>query len=74
VEIKLKGIRIRTVILGSKLHAVPQIKFIADLIEHIVTAAIEDQKWQDAYNAAQDSNPSTNIEYLHRAYYYKERL
>jgi hypothetical protein len=38
----------RIVISGSKLHAVPLIKFNADLMERIVTAAIEDQEWQDA--------------------------
>jgi hypothetical protein len=41
----LEGIGMRTVISGSKLHAVPPIKFNADLMEHIVMAAMEDQEW-----------------------------
>jgi hypothetical protein len=30
-----------------------------------------DQGWQDAYNAAKESNPSADIEYLLGALYYK---
>jgi hypothetical protein len=74
LEIRLEGIGMRTVISGSKLHTVPLIKFNADLMERVVTAATEDQEWQDAYNAIKDSNPSINIEYLHGALYYKRRL
>jgi hypothetical protein len=64
----------QTLISGWKLHAVPPIKFNAELMECVVTAAIEDQEWKDAYNASKDGNPSTNIEYLHRVLYHKERL
>jgi hypothetical protein len=64
-EITLEGIGMQTVISGSKLHTVPPIKFNADLMECIVTAATEDQEWQDAYNAAKDGNASANVEYLH---------
>jgi hypothetical protein len=73
-EIMLESIRIPTVISGSKLHVVPPIKFNADLMKYVVTATMEDQEWQDAYNAAKDSNSSANIEYLYRALYYKGRL
>jgi hypothetical protein len=69
-EIMLDGIRLRTVISGSKLHSVSLIKFNADLMEHIVTAAIEDQEWHDAYNAVKDDNPSATVEYLHGAHYF----
>jgi hypothetical protein len=64
-EIMLDGIGMRTVISGSKLHAVPPIKFNADLIECIITAAREDQELQYVYKAAKDSTASTNVEYLH---------
>jgi hypothetical protein len=47
----LEGIGLWTVISGSNLHAVPPIKFNADLMECVVTAATEDQEWQEAYNA-----------------------
>jgi hypothetical protein len=70
----LESIGMRTVSSGSKLHTVPPIKFNTNLMECVVTAAIEDQEWQDAYNVAKDSNPSANVEYLHRACYYKGRL
>jgi hypothetical protein len=70
----LEGIGMQTVISGSKLHAVPPIKFNVDLMEGVVTATTEDQEWQDAYNVAKDSNPSINVEYLHGALYYKGRL
>jgi hypothetical protein len=73
-EIMLEGIRMWTVILQLKLHAVPQIKFNTDLIERVVTAATEDQEWQDAYNVAKDCNPCINIAYLHEALYYKGSL
>jgi hypothetical protein len=61
----------QTVISGSKLHIVTLIKFNVDLMECVVTAATEDQEWQDAYNAVKNSNPSVNIEYFHRAFSYK---
>jgi hypothetical protein len=64
----------RTVISGSKLHILPPITFNADLIDHVITAATEDQEWQAAYNAARDSNLTANIEYLYRALYYRGRL
>jgi hypothetical protein len=70
----LEGIGLWTVILGSKLHAVPPIKFTADLKERVVTATTEDQEWVDTYNAAKDGNSSANIEYLHRALYDKAML
>jgi hypothetical protein len=66
-EIMLEGIRIRIVMSGSKIHAVPLIKFNTDLIEGVVTAATPDQEWHDAYNAAKNSNPSATVEYLHEA-------
>jgi hypothetical protein len=74
LKIMLEGIGIRIMILGSKLHAVPPIKFNEDLIECIVTAAMEDQEEQDANNTAKDGNPSIHIEYLPSAFYYKGRL
>jgi hypothetical protein len=70
----LEGIGMQTVISGSKLHAVPPINFNVDLIERVVTAATEDQEWQDTYNVAKNGNPSAKVEYLHRAHYYKGRL
>jgi hypothetical protein len=70
----LKDIGVWTVISGSKLYAVPPIKFNADLIEYLVMVAINNQEWQEAYNAIRDSNPSGNIEYLYGALYYKSRL
>jgi hypothetical protein len=73
-EISLEGIGIWTVILGSKLHTVPPIKFNADLMEHVVMAATEDLECHDAYNAAKDGNPHTNVEYLYGALYYKGKL
>jgi hypothetical protein len=73
-EIMLEGIGTQTVISGSKLHAVPAIKFNADMVEDIVTAAMEDQDWPEAYTGARDSNPNANVEYLYGAFYYKERL
>jgi hypothetical protein len=42
LEIILEGIGMQTVISGSKLHTVRQIKFNADLIERVVTATTED--------------------------------
>jgi hypothetical protein len=74
LEIMLQGIGMRIVISGSKLHAVPPIKFNTDLIEHVVTAAMQNQEEQDAYNAIKNGNPSVNIACLHRALYYKGRL
>jgi hypothetical protein len=44
----LEGIRIWTVISGSKLYAVPLIKLNADLMEHLVTATMDDQDWLEA--------------------------
>jgi hypothetical protein len=64
----------QTVISGSKLHLGPPIKFNVAMIELVIMAAMEDQEWQDPYNAIKDGNPSTNIDYLHRALYYKGRL
>jgi hypothetical protein len=69
-----EGIRMWTVISGSKLHTVPLIKFNADLMERIVMATTEIQEWQDAYNVAKDGNPNLNVEYLHGSLYYKGRL
>jgi hypothetical protein len=40
----LEGVRMRKVILGSKLHAVPRSKFNADLIEGVVMGATDDQE------------------------------
>jgi hypothetical protein len=74
LEITLDGIGMWTVISGSKLQVVPPLKFNAGFMECVVTAAIEDQERQDVYNAAKDSNPSTKVEYLHGALYYKPRL
>ena len=74
LEMTLEDIGVRTVIAGSKLHAVPPIKFNTELMERVVTAAADDQEWQEAYNAAKDGNPSANVEYLHGALYYKGRL
>jgi hypothetical protein len=74
LEITLEGIGMQTVISEPKLYAVSLIKFNADLIEYVVTAAIEDQKWQDTYNTAKNGNPRGNVEYLDGAFYYKERL
>jgi hypothetical protein len=73
-EIMLEGIGMRTVISGLKLHVVPLIKFNADLMKRVVTAATEDQEWQEAYNVARDGNPSANVKYLYGALYYKARL
>jgi hypothetical protein len=70
----LEGIGIRTLISGLKLYAVPPINFNADLMEHVGTAAMKVQEWQHAYNVAKDSNPRANLEILHGALYYKERL
>jgi hypothetical protein len=70
----LEGNGMQTVISGSKLHTVPQIKFNTDLMERVVIVAMEDQEWEDAYNTTKDGNPSTNVEYLYEACYYKERL
>jgi hypothetical protein len=73
-EIMLDGIGIQTVISESKLHGVLPNKFNADVIEHVVTAATEYQESQEAYNAVADGNPSTNIESLYGALYFKGRL
>jgi hypothetical protein len=73
-EMMLEGFGIWTVISGSKRHTVPAIKFDTDLMECVVIATMEDQEWQEAYNAAKDSNPCTNREYLDGALYYKGRL
>jgi hypothetical protein len=70
----LEDIRMRIVSSRTKPHAVTPIKFTVDLIECVVTAATEDQEWQDAYNTGMDSIPSTNVENLHGALYYKGRL
>jgi hypothetical protein len=43
-EITLEGIGMWSVISGSKLHVVLPIKFNADLMESVVTAATEDQE------------------------------
>jgi hypothetical protein len=43
-EIMLEGIAMWSVISGSKLYAVPPIKFNADLMEHVVMAATDDQE------------------------------
>jgi hypothetical protein len=72
-EMTLEDIRIWTLISGSKLHSVPPIKFNADLIEGVVMAAMNDQEWQESYNAAKDINPSPNVEDLHGAHYYQGR-
>jgi hypothetical protein len=71
-ERTLEDIRMRTVISGSKHHAVLPRKFNADLMEYVVMAATEDHECQEAYNAARDSNPSTNIEYLYGALFTNE--
>jgi hypothetical protein len=63
----------RTVISGLKLYAVPPINFHADLMKHIVMAAMEDEEWQEANNVAKNSNLRAIVEYLHRALYYKGR-
>jgi hypothetical protein len=73
-EIILEGIRMPTLISGSKLHPVSPIKFNADFIEGVVTAATEDHEWQEAYNAGRSCNPSANVEYLYGALYYKRTL
>jgi hypothetical protein len=70
----LEGIGMWTMISASKYHVVPLIKFNANLMKRVVTAAMEDQEWQDAINATKDNNPSTNLEYLYMALYYKGRL
>jgi hypothetical protein len=46
----LNHFRMRTIISRSKLHTVRLIKFNADLMERIVTAAMEEQEWQEAYD------------------------
>jgi hypothetical protein len=46
----LEGIGMWLVISGSKLLAVPPIKFNADLMECVVMAATDNQEWQEAYN------------------------
>jgi hypothetical protein len=73
-KIMLESIGMRTVISESILYAVLQIKFNADLMECVDTAATEDQEWQYAYNTAKDDNLSIHVEYLHKILYYKERL
>jgi hypothetical protein len=73
-EMMLENIGVWTIISGSKLHAVPPIKFNIDLVKYIVLAAADDPEWQEAYNAIKDGNPSINVKYLHGALYYKERL
>jgi hypothetical protein len=70
-EIMLEDIGVQIVISGLKLHAVPPIKLNTDLMEHVVRAAKNDQEYQEAENMVKDSNPSTNIEYLYRARYYR---
>jgi hypothetical protein len=69
LEMMLKDIGVWTVISGSKLQAVPPIKFNADFMKRIVTAVRNDQEWQEAYNAARDGNPSANVKYLYEALY-----
>jgi hypothetical protein len=44
------------------------------MIDRVVTAATENQDWQDAYNTSKNSNTSANVEYVHRALYYIGRL
>jgi hypothetical protein len=70
-EMTVEDIGVRTLISGSKLVAVPPIKFNSDLIEYVVSVASIDQEWQEASNAASDSNLSSNIEYLYGALSYK---
>jgi hypothetical protein len=70
----LEGIGIWTVISGLNLTMVPQNNFNAALIEYGVTAAMDDHEGQNIYNAAKDSNPSANIEYLHDTLYFNKRV
>jgi hypothetical protein len=44
-EILVEVSGLRPVIAGSKLQAVPQIKFDTDLMKRVVPAATEDQEW-----------------------------
>jgi hypothetical protein len=73
-EKMLEDIGVQTIISGLQLHTVPLIKFDINLVNYIVLAAANDLEWQEAYNIAKDSNLRINIEYLHRALYFKERL
>jgi hypothetical protein len=63
----------QTVISRSKLYAVLPIRFNADLMEHLVTAAMEVQEWSEVYHPARNSNPSANVEYLYAALDYNRR-
>jgi hypothetical protein len=74
LDITLKGIGLQSEISGSKIHPVHTMTFTAYFRERIVWAAMEEYESQDAYNARNDGNPIPNIEYLHRALYYKGRI